>query len=362
MVANVEMSTDCQLTREFYPELYKDESISVITHDGLHLSGFIAVPPGSVRGVALLLSGSGPVDHDGDVSSPFVGTGYRGQSAKLNLQLVQELARLGIATLRYAKRGAEFPAEIKNHTVSNLVEDAKRALEVLNSRFPALPTMCVGFSEGALISLLLAKETPAIGSLFFLGIPSQSIDELFYYQFVGWPIDLLLRKIDLNQDGSISREECAAQGVTHLPILGSPIHDLPFDSEGIISVLAQIRPIYEEYYAQVRGLLATPEFAAWYESMKSLPSLSELLQGLDAPTYFYQGSEDAQIYPPALPEALASLTQKSMVLRKYPNLGHCFAPMEGAIGEKKTSGPFDRDFLEQLVTDIGTVLANRTRN
>jgi hypothetical protein len=42
-------------------------------------------------------------------------------------------------------------------------------------------------------------------------------------------------------------------------------------------------------------------------------------------------------------------------LRLYPHVGHCFSPMDGSIGDVKTSGPFSTDMLTQLNTDIATL-------
>jgi hypothetical protein len=36
----------------------------------------------------------------------------------------------------------------------------------------------------------------------------------------------------------------------------------------------------------------------------------------------------------------------------YPHVGHCFSPMDGLIGEVKTSGPYAPEMLTQLGNDI----------
>src|SRR5262245_13188191 len=100
----------------------------IVTQDQLRLGAKWTLPAtGAPKAVVLLLSGSGNVGTDGDVSGPFTGTGYKGGSAKLNDQLAESLAESGIGSLRFAKRGFEDPAQLPNQLLNYIVQDSVSA-------------------------------------------------------------------------------------------------------------------------------------------------------------------------------------------------------------------------------------------
>ncbi len=125
--------------------------------------------------VALLIAGSGPTDRDGN--NPM----GRNDSLK---RLAQALAKHGIASLRYDKRGVgQSLAVARNESqlsVDDYVADAVAWTRVLKAdpRFSEL--VLIGHSEGALIASLAA---PAVEPAAFISIAGS-----------GRPIDLLLRE------------------------------------------------------------------------------------------------------------------------------------------------------------------------
>lgn len=125
--------------------------------------------------VALLIAGSGPTDRNGN--SPM------GHNDSLK-RLAQALAKRGIASLRYDKRGvgqslAIAPDERQLH-VERYAADAVAWTQMLKAdpRFSAV--VLVGHSEGALIASLAA--------------PVVEPDALISIAGSGRPIDLLLRE------------------------------------------------------------------------------------------------------------------------------------------------------------------------
>ena len=123
--------------------------------DGQKLSAIWTIPSQKVVAAALIIQGSGNVGADGDVSGPFLGTGYKGQSAKLSEQISNALASVGVATLRYAKRGVDDPAQLPNQKFPYLVNDAESAYKAVQTKFPTVKNIIIGFSEGGLVASLL---------------------------------------------------------------------------------------------------------------------------------------------------------------------------------------------------------------
>jgi len=125
--------------------------------------------------VALLIAGSGPTDRDGN------NPGGRNDSLK---RLAQGLAKRGVASLRYDKRGvgaslAAAPDE-RDLSVEAYVSDALAWSERLKGdpRFGEL--ILVGHSEGALIASLAAPRSGAAALISIAGS--------------GRPIDAVLRE------------------------------------------------------------------------------------------------------------------------------------------------------------------------
>lgn len=115
--------------------------------------------------VALLIAGSGPTDRDGN--NP------QGGNNDALKRLAQSLARMGVASLRYDKRGigASQPAEPReeNLSVEGYVSDAVAWAQQLEAdpRFGAL--ILIGHSEGALIASLAAPQTDAAALISIAG-------------------------------------------------------------------------------------------------------------------------------------------------------------------------------------------------
>jgi pimeloyl-ACP methyl ester carboxylesterase len=108
--------------------------------------------------VALIISGSGPTDRDGN--SPMLA----GHNDSLKM-LAESLAALGIASLRYDKRGigesAAAGGDESTSTFDLLVDDASLWLKTLagDDRFDR--TIVIGHSEGSLIGMITVSRVGA---------------------------------------------------------------------------------------------------------------------------------------------------------------------------------------------------------
>lgn len=335
-----------------------EKPVQIRTDDGKYLSGILTVPRTSVCATALILSGSGPVGADGDVSGPFLGAGHGGKPAPLSRQIAERLAELGISSLRWNKRGFGEPSA-PMPTLQQLIGDCRSALALLQTALPGQKLLLCGFSEGALVSLLLANDFP-IDALFLLGLPSRPYPEILAYQFLHWP----LRKLSsLDKDGGdyLKREDLAQYEITQLPLLSVDCDTLAWDVSGKIPIESGLRPLYETYFDAIQNLLASEAMKPWFDSMLALPPVMDLAYGLSrknpqAPVFIYSGDLDPQLDPDWIREDWVHFG-KLAELKTFPGLGHCFAPMDGSIGQIKTSGPLSDDLLETLSCDAGSVLS-----
>lgn len=328
------------------------EKLTLKTYDGVSLSARIDYPEqGEVKGVALILHGSGSVGIDGDVSGPFLGSGYRGGSTKLHNQITSYLTSAGLGVFRYAKRGAEDPSQVPNQTISNLAQDARSALSEIYQRFPGSKVVLVGFSEGAIVSTILAGSENLNG-VFLLSLPTVRIDRSFNYQFIEWPVELLRTKLDQNHDGMLSVAELASAGKDFkLPHLGVEPLKIDSNGDGALDLTAEVTVAYEDFFKQLRGLLETPQFKNWYQSLMELPSFADRAKDMHSSVYVYQAKDDAQV---KFSDTMGDINFVPGLkrIRRYSELGHCFSPMDGVIGEIKTAGPMSSSVVADLVSDI----------
>jgi uncharacterized protein len=143
------------------------------------LHGTLELPAGRAPfPVALIIAGSGPTDRNGNAES----LGLHTDCYKL---LAEALARRGIASVRYDKRGAgdDFVLALPESTlrlesyVSDAVEWGKELRR--DARFSTLTV--IGHSEGSLIGMLATRSIPADGFISVAG-PGERASKLLLSQ------------------------------------------------------------------------------------------------------------------------------------------------------------------------------------
>lgn len=142
------------------------------------LHGSLLLPqPGHPVPVVLILAGSGPTDRDGNNPE-----GGRNDSLK---KLAWGLARAGIASVRYDKRGVaaglSLAPDERQLSVEAYVEDALAWSRQLHADPRFGPLILLGHSEGALIATLAAPQSPAKG-LISIGGSGRPVGQLLEEQ------------------------------------------------------------------------------------------------------------------------------------------------------------------------------------
>jgi uncharacterized protein len=146
--------------------LYRDEEVSFAAGDGVVLAGTLSRPAGSAPASAVvLIGGTGPQDRDASVD------GHRPFAV-----LADQLARSGLAVLRFDERGVGRSAGTAGQGTSrDAADDVRAAVEFL-ARDPRIDPRgigLIGHSEGGIIAPLVAVETTGapIAFVVLLGAP-----------------------------------------------------------------------------------------------------------------------------------------------------------------------------------------------
>lgn len=147
--------------------------------DGCSLAGTIT-DVGAASGAALLITGSGRTDRDSDVRLPLRQV-LRGGITRA---LAQSLAAAGIASLRFDKRGVGasggdyFAAGMEQRAA-----DARAALAELSRRYPGLPLLVIGHSEGTYYAAQLAAGSGgAVAGAALLAGPARTGEQINAWQ------------------------------------------------------------------------------------------------------------------------------------------------------------------------------------
>lgn len=155
---------------------YDEEEVSFITPNGGHTMVGTLSYPEEFDHVAILISGSGPQNRDGDLGAlnhrPF-------------LVLADYLAKNGIAVLRYDDRGVGASGGDRAHATSyNYAEDTKAAAAYLKSRADLTDKKIglIGHSEGGLIAPIVAVDTNIIDFICLLAGPGINIKDMMLLQ------------------------------------------------------------------------------------------------------------------------------------------------------------------------------------
>lgn len=159
-----------------------DRSVVLNTSDG-QIKGKVIIPgTGTGSPVVLLIAGSGPTDMDGNQSR------MTNNSLKF---LAEGLAKNGVATLRFDKRGIASSAAAGKDEYSVRLEDFVKDVEgwidylARDRRFSAI--YVAGHSEGALIGMLASRNNPKVKGYISLAGSGRPLYEVVNEQLAGQP-------------------------------------------------------------------------------------------------------------------------------------------------------------------------------
>lgn len=273
----------------------------VVARGVLPLPAVFDVPATAPRAVVVLLHGSGPQSMDEDLSAVTEGQApnpfFRNLAAALNRQ--------GLAVLRYDKRnyalrevaspavsppadlGGRLPpslqaawTELAADPAGTYVADARAALAVARQRFPGLPVLLLGHSEGTWVALQTAREDGHVAGVALIGYAGAGLETMVVDQLTQRPEDLF-RGRDRNGDGVLAASELSPDLQRQMPIV-----DL--DGSGTLSL--------SEFQA---GNLSNMLFRdmvpdAWRRGEGARPRSNDLVRDASFRVLFLQGDWDNQ--------------------------------------------------------------------
>ncbi|MCX6099296.1 MAG: alpha/beta fold hydrolase [Candidatus Bipolaricaulota bacterium] len=168
-----------------------EREVSFQSGDVTLVGSFTMPPAQSAPSFAVLfVHGSGPVDRDGNAP---------GLQMDAYRQLAHALARSGIASLRYDKRGTgSSEGDGRTASRSDLLADVRAAWEALR-RQPeiggSIPRIAVGHSEGAYLVEELAADNLDVDGLVLLCGAAKSLADV-----TRWQVETLLRQQGATDD------------------------------------------------------------------------------------------------------------------------------------------------------------------
>jgi uncharacterized protein len=152
--------------------------------EGTLIAGTLTEVPHPVA-AAVLITGSGRLNRDSDAR-----LGRRGPvvlRTGVTRKVAEALGAANVVTLRYDKRGigASGGDYLRAGLTENLA-DARAALRWLAARFPGLPLLTVGHSEGTWHAARLAADEELVAGTVLLCAPARTGEEI-----VNWQIEVL---------------------------------------------------------------------------------------------------------------------------------------------------------------------------
>lgn len=283
----------------------------------------------------ILFHGSGPQDMDASVITA-IGEAPVATNFKF---LAEELAKSGIAVLRYNKRGVlgagTFDnAQLQLSTLDQLVLDAESVISAALEQSEVNPEALYlyGWSEGAFVVSNVAQNHPELTGLILQGAPDDSIATIFPYQHLELGLPYLSETTDANQDGLLTLDELselpnsavglmagfymyAQNSSPEAPTLNPYTNTNGDDS---IDIETELRPIVE---------MVVGNYAQYLPELESSYLTGNLINQSGIPTLVLQGKLDGWV-PLRSAEAIEAAAPDLVTLITYEGLGHALSVVE----------------------------------
>jgi pimeloyl-ACP methyl ester carboxylesterase len=311
-----------------------------------------AIGKGPFPGV-LLVPGTGATDKNVSIT----------EDVKPFWQIANYLSERGFEVLRYDKRGVGPNLTIKdsniwgNNTVTDLIHDAQKALNVLSEQPDVDPKSIsvIGHSEGTVIVPRVAIDNSTqVKNIVMMGVVAQNlIKDILYYQVVDLRSDYATQVLDVNRTGFVSTEQIATDPLLEDAVKNSSDLNTNNDTKmitkdiaeelenqsnisGYLNINKDLKPLLiKEYENEIAfnlskcySIIGCP---LWFKSEADLePNLSTIGNvSKSIGILIINGENDSQTPVQQaflLNQRLNEVNHPDHTLITYPNLGHFFYP------------------------------------
>ncbi|WP_019929660.1 alpha/beta hydrolase [Nocardia sp. BMG111209] len=286
---------------------------------GCRLAGTFAPVPDPVA-AALLLPGSGRVDRDSNL---------RWLRLDLTRLLAETLAPLGVATLRYDKRGVGGSGgDYLSTGFDRRRDDAHAALDWLARRLPEVPLLIVGHSEGGMHAIELAGRGAVSGAV-LLSAAARPGEQL-----LEWQGDALLSTLPGWLTASLRFARI----------------------DPIVSQRKRLHRIRKSTAAVMRlqGVRVNARWLREFAGYDPAPALSRIT----VPVLAITGGHDLQV-PPEDVDAMGRLVRGPFDGRVVGDLGHLLRPDPERLGMRGYRRTVRRPIDSAVLDSIGEWVAGR---
>lgn len=355
----------------------KYRNLTIDLGNGVSTNAQISYPAtgkGPFPGI-LLVPGSGATDMNSTLN----------EDVKPFWQIANYLSERGFEVLRYDKRGVGPNLTIQdsdiwgNMTVTDLINDAEKALNVLSEQPDIDPKSIsiIGHSEGTIIVPRVAIDNPAdVKNIVLMGVVAQNlIKDILYYQVVDLRSDYATQVLDANRTGFISIDQMASDPLLDDVVANSSFlntHDVTsaittIDSienksgnqsnndDGFLNINTHLEPLLMKEYenktafnlAKCYKIIGCP---LWIKSETELETNLSTIGNVSRsiPVLILQGENDSATpleQGLLLHQRLDEVNHLDHTLITYPNLGHFFYP---SSKWQNGLGPIDPQVLADL--------------
>ncbi|HKG30946.1 MAG TPA: alpha/beta fold hydrolase [Nitrososphaeraceae archaeon] len=330
-----------------------------------------AIGKGPFPGV-LMITGSGAEDMNSSAIFIHIDntTGTKIYPPTPFFQIAEYLSDRGFVTLRYDKRGIGENHTIVdsnvwgNMTISDLVQDANKALAVLiqQPEVDANRITVLGHSEGTVIAPRVAIDYPdKVKNIVLMGAAAQNISEIIDFQMVTLPLLYAKEVLDVNHNGLLSVQE-ASEDLTFQSIIGgnlsliltqqnlqngtiSPKPEYNPNNDAYINIETELKPVLIElaksFPSPLSSSIPSSESSEkctnlegcriWYNSSIAFePNLNTISKvRSNTSILILNGENDTQTPVEGaflLQQKLTQINHPDHTLITYPDLGHEFYP------------------------------------
>lgn len=327
---------------------------------GITLAGTLTVPKGpGPFPTAIFVSGSGGQDRDETLlgHKPFQ-------------VLADQLARLGIASLRYDDRGVgKSTGDQATGTSKDFADDAEGAVRFLKTAANVKRNKIgfVGHSEGGLIAPMVAARNPDVAFVVMLagpGVPGKDVilkqSEAIMKTMKASPAD-----IQRSRDSQLKIIAAVEAVVRKNPSNPNPTTLIAALKKETDALIASLPPAQKDEAQKNRAMVdaqvqqyATP----WFRYFLSYDPRTALRK-VSVPVLVMNGDKDVQVIAaqnvPEVEKALRAGGNQRVTVRVMPGLNHLF--QHASTGSPQEYGTIDETFAPEAIKEITAFIRSVNR-